>query len=401
MSDFLKKASSKISKLSPDQIERLLDEVSSKNSVLSSVMESLPTGIAICDNNLFLIKANKAASRLLFGSRKTESETPLCDLIEEKKISHFLMEAFEKRKTNVSSEFSVEVHGKTRFINVTMNPFVQNLGESSSGKIMGVTVTVEDITEKRTQEILMRRMENLAGLTTLAASVAHEIKNPLGAISIHIQLLQKAVKKAREKDGLLPDKKFLENYLDVVNEEIENLNKIVLDFLFAVRPVHASFELLDPDEIIKKTAEFFKPEFAQKGVSIVQSLSEQKSTLLIDGKLFKEVLINLMKNALYAMEKGGQLTLSSSVEGEKYILLVKDTGCGMDTETASKIFEPYFTTKADGTGLGLTMVYKIIKEFNGDISASSVKDEGTVFTVTLPVPQKKTMLLGCSGGNAK
>lgn len=395
MSDFFKKASSKISKLSPEQIERLMENAGRQNSVFSSIIESLSTGLIIVDNEFRIIQINKAALRLLFNLRKSDELNGefLCDLIEDKKICSYLAEIFSSKKTNTNEEFSVQVHDKIHFISLSVQPFVGFARDEERDSILGSIITIDDVTRKREQEIVMHRMESLASLTTLAASVAHEIKNPLGAISIHIQLLQKAIKKARNSGDRLPEPKFLENYIDVVNEEIENLNKIVLDFLFAVRPVHSTMELLEPDEIVEKTALFFKPEFSQKNIVIETNLSKEKTTLLIDGKLFREVLINLCQNALAAMKDGGNLTLGSSVSAEKYTLTVSDTGCGMDENTSSKIFEPYFTTKADGTGLGLTMVYKIIKEFKGDITVESEPGKGTVFTITIPVPQKETMLL--------
>ena len=234
-------------------------------------------------------------------------------------------------------------------------------------------------------------------MTNLAASVAHEIKNPLGAISIHIQLLQKSIKKCREGDGQLPDEKFMEKYLSVVNEEIENLNKIVMDFLFAVRPLKVNMTLSEPDSIIEKSINFFMPEFENCGIEVSVNLQGNGNRLLIDEKLFREIFINIVQNAKAAILSGkknnGKLAINSFIKNDHYILTIADNGCGMDEATCSRIFEPYYTTKADGTGLGLTTVYKIVKEFRGEITVNSELDEGTVFTVQIPVPQKETMLL--------
>ena len=133
-------------------------------------------------------------------------------------------------------------------------------------------------------------MESLASLTNLAASVAHEIKNPLGAISIHIQLIQKALKKARNGDGKLPEPKFVENYLDVVNEEIDRLNKIIVDFLFAVRPIKAQLEPVNPNEIIKSLMDFMKPEFEKASVELKLEMLDKPPNLMLDVALFKQVI---------------------------------------------------------------------------------------------------------------
>ena len=120
---------------------------------------------------------------------------------------------------------------------------------------------------------------------------------------------------------------------------------------------------------------------------------ENSPKILLDEKLFKQVLINLVQNAIVAMPDGGDLFLSTRITGDKYLISVADTGIGMNSETVSRIFEPYFTTKATGTGLGLTMVYKVIKEFGGDIEVESYEGKGTIFTISLPIPQKEKHLL--------
>ena len=118
----------------------------------------------------------------------------------------------------------------------------------------------------------------------------------------------------------------------------------------------------------------------------------------IDEKLFREVLLNLSQNSLAAIKSkespgAGIFKIECSVKDNKYYIVVSDNGCGMNSQTIAKIFEPYYTTKANGTGLGMTMVYKIIKEFSGDISVDSIEGEGTTFVITLPVPQKDKKLL--------
>ncbi|MBR1911078.1 MAG: two-component sensor histidine kinase [Treponema sp.] len=409
MNDFVKKVSSKISKLSTEQLERFIEDMMSQNDLVNSIMNSLQIGLFIVSPTWNLFKANKAVDHLIpLKKRSSEIEQDkyaIWDIVDEAALNSFFKECASAQKFTAAEEFSIVQDDKVRFVSLEIMPFVMHQ------EIGGSIITITDVTEKRQQEILLHRMESLASLTNLAASVAHEIKNPLGAISIHIQLLQKSIKKARERDGLIPDAKFMENYLDVINEEIENLNKIVVDFLFAVRPVKAALFLAEPDALIKKCVTFFKAEFEQKNIQIDLNLCENAPRILIDEKLFREVIINLAQNALAAIEERfpaetscktvsgcvefmkGRLSIESFVKEDKYILSISDNGMGMDENTVSKIFEPYYTTKATGTGLGLTMVYKIIKEFRGDIDVKSVAGHGTVFTISIPVPRKGTILL--------
>ena len=230
MKDFVKKVSQKLPKLSSEQVEQLIEDLKAEYEQLDSIMESLSTGLIIVDADWHLELTNKAAERLIpFTVRPSDYRgdfVPVWQMIDDTSLASFLQNCAQKNSSHEDSEFSFVQDSNVRFVSVKVTPLVRK------SAISGSIISVSDITEKRQQEIILHRMESLASLTSLAASVAHEIKNPLGAISIHIQLLQKAVKKARESDGLLPSQKFMENYLAVINEEIDNLNKIVLDFLW-------------------------------------------------------------------------------------------------------------------------------------------------------------------------
>lgn len=394
MNEFVEKASEKVTKLSDEQVRRILNAAREENEVFESIMQSIPSGIVIVDKNWCIMRINRAAKRYMpfFHLHQIKSE-PVWNLVADEDIANFISFCAQEQNTNAREEFSVVASdGKIRFIVVSIIPLVRK------SRIAGSIIFADDVTSKRQKEILLHRMENLKSLTSLAASVAHEIKNPLGAISIHIQLLQRAIKKSREEDGLLPDESHMEKYLSVVTEEIENLNKIVMDFLFAVRPLKANMTLSDPDAIIEKAMSFFSPELESCGIEVSVSTGSRSVRILLDEKLFREVLVNIVQNAKAAVvsekkESGGKIIVKSLVKNDHYILTVADNGCGMDEITCSQIFEPYYTTKANGTGLGLTTVYKIIKEFQGDITVSSAPGKGTVFTIQIPVPQKETMLL--------
>lgn len=398
MTNFKTRIADKIAKLSDSQLQTLFEALTSDNMMLSSIIESLTSGVMIVDNDWIPILSNKAVERYVpltmhLSDAKAEG-IKIFKLVKDKDISIFFKNCCELNKTNISEEFTVSTSsGTVRFITVTVSPLITN--DQFNGNI----IVVRDITEKRNQEILLHRMESLASLTNLAASVAHEIKNPLGAISIHIQLLQKAIAKARDNEDKLPDKKFVENYIDVVNEEIANLNKIVVDFLFAVRPVSANLELLHPNAIVEKLIDFLKPEYEKENVKLNVALCPEDTKLLLDEKLFREVIVNLSQNAIHAVnEKNNSehdkiIVITSVIRDDKYVLSITDNGCGIPEDKLNKIFEPYYTTKATGTGLGLTTVYKIVKEFSGDISVKSIAGEGTSFIISIPVPQLNKKLL--------
>ncbi len=395
MTGFEKRISGKLSKLNDEQVEQVFDTLNEGREMVKAVLDSLLTGLIVCDNAFRIIVINKSASKYIpfttTATRLHSTKIPVWNLVLDCDVSDFLHSAFKKGSSSVCREFTLEATGgKLRFISISLIPFVRK------NKIEGTIIAIDDVTEKRSQETQLRRMESLASLTTLAANVAHEIKNPLGSISIHIQLLQKAIQKARQTDGLLPNEKFLEKYLNVVNEEISRLNGIVVDFLFAVRPVNASLSLYEPNELLIQFLDFCRPELAEKKIELQINLTESAPKLLLDEKLFRQVVLNIVQNAQAAMSQGGILLVSTLVKDDLFILTIADNGIGMDEETSSHIFEPYFTTKTAGTGLGLTMVYKIIKEFSGDIRVQSALGKGTIFSISIPVPQRERRLLGFS-----
>ncbi len=407
MRNFGKIISKKADKLSKEQLLSFLDDVIEENESLYSILESLSTGILILDNDYILQRHNTIAeSRIPFTVHLEDlknAQEPVWEYIDDEDIAKFLKKSLKNGITNSSEEFSIVTQGgSVRFISITISPLIHK------NELSGIILLVRDITDKKNQDVLVHRMENMANLTNLAAGMAHEIKNPLGAISIHIQLIQKALKKARENENILPPKKFVEDHIDVVNEEIDHLNKLVMDFLLAVRPVKAVLELKNPEKIIENLVDFFTPEFHKYGTQIIFTPSGKESKILIDEKLFRDIFINLSQNSLAAIKSRypecenfvkkdsqypGMFKIEFSTKDNKVYIKISDNGCGMSDKTIGKIFEPYYTTKANGTGLGMTMVYKIVKEFSGEIQVSSKINEGSAFILSFPIPQKDTKLL--------
>lgn len=405
MRGYVRRVSQKAEKLSKEQLLSLIDDFVDENENLYSILESLSTGLVIVDNDFLPQQNNTTAESLLpllyhFDDSRT-STAPIWEMVDDDDIAAFFKNAWEKEITNSSEDFTTMTHGGTvRFIQITISPLIYK--NDQKGRI----ILIRDITERKNQDVLLHRMENMANLTNLAAGMAHEIKNPLGAISIHIQLIQKALEKARSNNDTLPPKKFVEDHIDVVNDEVDHLNKLIMDFLMAVRPVNATLELKNPGKLISNMIEFFEPEFKKENINVVFSKDDKNARIMLDEKLLRQVIMNLSQNALAAIkarkehesdEYTGEFKIECLAKDNKYVLLVKDNGSGMSNETAAKIFEPYYTTKATGTGLGMTMVYKIIKEFSGEILVDSALNQGTVFKMVFPIPQKDKKLIAEAG----
>jgi signal transduction histidine kinase len=185
----------------------------------------------------------------------------------------------------------------------------------------------------------------------------------------------------------------LDKYIAVVNEEIDRLNHIVVDFLFAVRPMDMNLREGNINTLIGELVDFVRYELEEAGIHCVLELDEDLPAVDFDDRYMKQALLNLIKNAIAAMGGGGTLTISSAVRDAEVEIGIQDSGTGIPEEILSKIFEPYFTTKETGSGLGLTLVFKIIREHRGEVSVKSKEGEGACFTISLPIPQRETRLL--------
>jgi PAS domain S-box-containing protein len=390
MRGFVRRALEKLSKLDSEQLEQLLQTVAAENERLAVVLDSMNDGVLVTDEEHRLILVNKAAERLVpLASGRIIGDRPLWDVIADQDISDFVHTALENDESVTDREFALDHGGTTRILSCSLIPLVQ------AGHIQGNILQLVDISEKRGREARLRRAESLASLTTLAAGVAHEIKNPLGSIGIHNQLIQKMVSQLDPEEA---DR--INSYLTVIDEEIERLNRIVVDFLFAVRPMDTKLEDGDLNALISDLLGFVQYELEQAGIEVVRDLDEEMPQLKIDPKYFKQAMMNLVKNAISAMPEGGMLRVSTQTRGDQVLLRISDNGVGMSPEVRDKIFEPYFTTKDFGSGIGLTLVYKVVKEHMGDISVMSKEGHGTTFTITLPLPQREQHLIGWEGSDS-
>ena len=375
-SSFLGKALSRADKLTAGQVQSLINDFVTENGRLEAALQSMFDGIVVCNLDHEPVFINKSAERILRIQGGWE-DAPFWAALADEELKDFFYKALTAEETIMGREFALQAAGGTRIVAISLSALL------SGDKISGTIIHIEDITEKRKKETQLRRAESLAALTTLAAGVAHEINNPLGSISIRIQLLEKLLKTEA------PDKAAMGKHLGVVKEEMERLKQIVVDFLFAVRPMDIQLIGENPGTILGEIAELVEPEAERKGIEMRVSIDKDLPQVLMDKRHIKQALLNLIQNAMAAMPEGGTLTLTAEQTDDEVRLSVADTGTGIPEELLTKIFEPYFTTKKSGTGLGLTITFKIVKEHSGDISLESKEGAGSTFTIHLPVPQKE------------
>jgi signal transduction histidine kinase len=185
----------------------------------------------------------------------------------------------------------------------------------------------------------------------------------------------------------------LRQYLDVAKGEIHRLDYIVTQFLQAIRPAPLQLKMIPLSEIVEKTLELLRPEIENRGVSVKTKPTRNLTATPVDATQLQQVLVNLVKNAMQAMTTGGSLSLQTGETGDEVWVSVSDTGGGIPQEQINRIFEPFYTTKKKGTGLGLMIVQRIVRAHNGRIELESNVGHGTTFRIWLPLHERKPRLL--------
>lgn len=234
----------------------------------------------------------------------------------------------------------------------------------------------ESLARLEAAEETLRRRDRLAALGEMSAGIAHEIRNPLGIITSSAQLL------ARRLTDRDPGNSRL---LAIVQEETNRLNRLITDFLTFGRPAPPHLRNADLREVLQQALENVQALAEEKGVALTAELPGGAVPARIDQEMLRQAFLNLLLNALDASAGGGRVTVLLDGEGKTARLEVRDTGCGIPEENLSRIFNPFFTTKAKGTGLGLANAHKMIEAHHGEITVRSIPGEGAVFTVRLPL----------------
>lgn len=264
-----------------------------------------------------------------------------------------------------------------------------------TGKPLGALLVFNDMTVLKRMEEQIRRTDRLSSIGTLSAGMAHEIKNPLVTIKTFTQLLP-------QQHG---DSEFRHTFFDLVGQEVKRIDTIVNRLLNFARPAKASLKPVSLHEIIENSLRLVEQQLAQHEITLERHLDAKHHIIEADAEQLNQTFINFFLNAVHAMNKGGTLTVRTSVVQHSHDLPmvtgaqtgdciradVQDTGCGIDPSALNRIFDPFFTTKEDGVGLGLSVSHGIIQEHNGTIDVESEKGKGTVFHVQFPLlnPQEK------------
>lgn len=410
-SNFLDKVLGRIARLDAEGLQTVVQRLARERTFLETLFNTIEDGVLVVDEAGRILYFNQAVARLL-GLQPNVEGQPVTDFIPEldwEKIARF---AAAGSPGVVRHEFEVQ-YPRPRFLRLYAAPL-----ESGATGSTGVALILHDATEARQQTFDAIESERVQALTLLAASVAHEIGNPLNALHIHLQLMEREVRKlsnpsasgalgglgaparsrprsqslcAETENGEVGRK--LEQYLNVAKGEINRLDYIVTQFLQALRPTPPQLKPASLNDVAQKTLELLQPELENRGLTVKVRLARQLPDAPIDATQIRQVLVNLIKNAMQAMTKGGTLTIQTGEGADGVWVSIADTGGGIPQDQINRIFEPFFTTKKKGTGLGLMIVQRIVRAHGGRIELESQVGRGTSFRIWLPLHERKPRLL--------
>jgi two-component system, sporulation sensor kinase E len=394
---FLEKLIERLGRIGPEEVQNYFLRLAQEKGFLETVFNAIHEGIIVTDSNGRVTYLNDAACKL-FGLEAADAIGKRLD----ERVRGLDWDSLTQSGGPVSRDTEI-FYPENRFINFYIVPLMiehreatGSAGESGGAKPaipaiagrVGHVMILRDITESRRTAQQTIESERLNALTLLAAGVAHEIGNPLNSLHIHLQLMER---KAQELNHNA--KAELQQSIDVARSEVRRLDSIVTQFLRAIRPSRPRLHPENVNMIVEEAVRFFTTEIQDRDIVVEQELRADLPLLQLDREQIKQVFYNVIKNSLEAMKRHGTLRIRTDLDDTHVMVSFIDTGGGISAENLGRVFEPYFTTKPSGTGLGLLIVRRIVREHGGELSIESSQDKGLTLTIRLPYIERRIRML--------
>ena len=398
---FLDRLIERIDRVDPESLQGYVLRLWRERGFLETVFNTIQEGILVLDARGHIKYLNRAAEGLLGVRRASAIGRPIRRYLREVAWDRLQEGDGDAWEQLVHQE--IEVRYPTRRIlslyavplgaeegAFPSNPApAEGAGAEAEG---GLLLMVRDVTEsrKRTEEAI--EDERLSAIQLLAAGVAHEIGNPLNSLTIHLQLLDRGLRKlGREAEPLL-------ELVSVARTEVGRLDGIVTQFLRAIRPTSPELALGTVNRVLEETLRFMEHEIRNRDIILEPDFGKRLPRILMDANQLRQAFFNIVNNAIQAMPTGGILEVTTRLDDDFVVVSFRDTGGGISLEDGSRIFDPFYTTRKSGSGVGLWIVQRIVRDHGGEIRIESTPGSGTLFTVRLPVPGRRLRLLEAHAG---
>jgi two-component system, sporulation sensor kinase E len=389
---FLEKLIGRLGKIGPEEVQNYLLRLAQEKGFLETVFNAIQEGIVVTDSSGRITYLNDAACEL-FG---LDGEDSIGKLLEER-VRGLDWNALTHSGGPVTRDLEI-FYPSNRFINFYIVPlmiesrFDRNENAAADdrgyGEQVGYAIIMRDITESRRTAEKTIESERLNALTLLAAGVAHELGNPLNSLNIHLQLMERQARKLKGKE-----RDELQHSIEICRGEINRLDSIVTQFLRAIRPSRPQLQPENINAIVEEAVRFFSAEIEARDIVVETELRSDLPLLQLDRGQMKQAFYNVIKNSFEAMKRRGILRIRTDVDESHVRVSFIDTGGGMSAETLSHVFEPYYTTKERGTGLGLLIVRRIVREHGGELAIESTEGKGLTLSIRLPFKEQRVRML--------
>ena len=386
-SGFLDKLLERLGRVRPEEVRDYVLRLADQKGFFETIFDALHEGVIVTDQTGHITYLNRAACDF-FG---LERESAMGQALAER-LRGLDWNAIAEAEKTVSRDMEI-FYPQNRFLNFYVAPLrvekpPAKKGKSPERELIGYAVILRDITQSRKSTEETIQSERFNALTMLAAGVAHEIGNPLNSLHIQLQLMARRLRKLPETQ-----RKELLNSVDVAKEEVARLDTIIRQFLGAIRPAQLDRRLENINHLVQESVRFLEAEIADRNIIVETELRADLPLLEVDRTQIKQAFFNVIRNAFQAMKAGGILRVRTNMDDRFVSVTFADTGGGIPEKEMSKIFEPYFTTKAGGSGLGLLIVRRIVREHGGEIELLNDDGKGLSLTMKLPLGSQRLRML--------